>query len=58
MASEVMAGLTLEDMRARCVFDGAAFDARRRDMAARLDEFLRANDIAVSAWLRRIISGD
>jgi Polysaccharide pyruvyl transferase len=58
MASEVMAGLTLEDIRARCVFDGAAFDARRRDMAARLDEFLRANDIAVSAWLRRIISGD
>ena len=57
MAAEVIEGLSLEELRGRFVFDGAAFDSHRRILAERLDGFLQANDIASSAWLRRLTAG-
>lgn len=57
MARDIIGGARLEELRARFVFDGEAFDRHRRTLAERLDAFLQANDILASAWLRRIIGG-
>jgi hypothetical protein len=57
MASEIIKGATLDELRGRFVFDGAAFDRHRSVLAERLNGFLQSNDIASSAWLRRIITG-
>jgi hypothetical protein len=54
MAREIIKGASLDELRGRFVFDGAAFDQHRSVLAGRLDGFLQSNDIASSAWLRRV----
>jgi hypothetical protein len=55
MARDVINGMTPDDLRARFVFDGAAFDENRRLLGSRLNEFLQANNVPESAWLKAIV---
>jgi hypothetical protein len=55
MARDVMDGMTHDKLRASFSFDGASFDENRRTLGRRLDELLRANDIAESSLLKTIV---
>jgi len=55
MAKAVAQGIKFEELRSHFVFDGAAFDARRKTLGTRLSEFLEVNGVPQSAWLQDIV---
>jgi hypothetical protein len=56
MAREVNQGFSLDELRSRFTFDGAAFDNLRKVLAERLNNFLISNEISSSTLLKKIIT--
>ncbi len=55
LAQNVMNGMTREDLQKKFIFDGAAFDKNRKLLAERFDNFLLANGVEPSVWLKAIV---
>jgi len=56
MAKDIMAGVTLEELRTKFVFDAEQFDENRRTLGKRLNNFLKLNDIPESPLIKQITS--